>query len=138
MTKLFVVIGTLVLFSHSLTAMVIHNDGHEKKDAQIRSESGIFNEDYLFLGYELNFSGAAEDLIFIGKGLSFSGSTKLGLISLGEKLFYSGTSGNGIIAGGMNILIEGAITGNSFVGFMRHLKCYSKPDSSCAASPDRL
>jgi cytoskeletal protein CcmA (bactofilin family) len=116
MAKLLTIIETLLVFNLSSSAMVIHNDGCEKNNTETRSESGTFNEDYLFLGHELRFSGQAEDLIFLGKELAFSGTTKLGLISLGKNLFYSGTSGNGMIGGGINILVDGTINGNSYVG----------------------
>lgn len=114
-SKIFMIIVSVLYLNISLSAMVIHNYGCEKEEV-IRTESGIFNEDYLFLGHELNFSGEAEDLLFLGKRLTFDGTTKLGLIAVCEKLIYSGMSGNGIIAGGMDVVINGNVKGNSYIG----------------------
>jgi hypothetical protein len=114
-SKIAAIIGFVVCLNMAASAMVIHNYCKDKEEC-IRTESGIFNEDYLFLGPELNFSGEAEDLVFLGKRLTFTGKTKLGLISLCRNLIYSGTSGNGIIAGGMDIVINGRIANNSYIG----------------------
>lgn len=114
-TKLSMLIGMVLCFSIPLSAMIIHNYSDAKGES-INTESGIFNEDYLFLGHELTFSGEAEDLVFLGKRLTLSGKTKLGLIALCEDLVFSGSAGNGIIAGGMNVAIDGTINGNSYVG----------------------
>jgi len=112
--KITAIVATVLCMTMAPSAMVIHNYCKEKEG--VRSESGIFNEDYLFLGHELTFSGEAEDLLFLGKRLTFTGKTKLGLIALCEKLIFSGTSGNGIIAGGWDIVVDGKITGNNFIG----------------------
>ncbi len=109
------IIGMVFCLAVSASAMVIHNYCTDK-DESIKTESGIFDEDYLFLGHELNFSGQAEDLVFLGKRLTFEGKTKLGLIALCEKLIYSGSSGNGIIAGGMDVVVNGSIASNSYIG----------------------
>ena len=108
-------IGILFCMNLAPSAMQV-NTYCEEGDECIRSESGMFKEDYLFVGHELRFSGQAEDLVFLGKRLSFDGTTTLGMIAGCEKLIYSGMSGNGIIAGGMEVLIEGKITGNSYIG----------------------
>jgi hypothetical protein len=109
------IIGMVLSLNMALPAMVIHNYC-DKDDKSIRTESGIFNEDYLFLGNELTFSGEAEDLLFLGKRLTFDGKTKLGLLTACQHLIFSGASGNGIIAGGMDVVIDGIITGNSYIG----------------------
>lgn len=114
-SKIFMIIAVVLFLNISLSSMVVHYYGCEKEDV-IRTESGIFNEDYLFIGHELNFTGEAEDLVFLGKRLTFDGKTKLGLIALCEDLIYSGVSGNGIIAGGMDVVVSGRITGNSYIG----------------------
>jgi cytoskeletal protein CcmA (bactofilin family) len=114
-TKIGILTGIILCCVTALSATVIRKYC-EENDKSIKTESGIFNEDYLFMGYELTFSGEAEDLVFLGKRLTFSGKTKLGLISLCEDLIYSGTSGNGIIAGGMNIVIDGTVNGTNYVG----------------------
>jgi hypothetical protein len=97
------------------SAMVIHNYC-EDKEGGIRTESGVFSDDYLFMGKELHFTGETEDLYFLGKSLTFSGKTRLGVVALGERLIFSGKSGNGLIAAGADAVVDGAISDNSFVG----------------------
>lgn len=97
-----------------VNSMVVHTYCKDK-DETIRTESGKFNEDYLFAGHELNFSGEAEDLIFLGKRLTFTGKTQLGLITLTGSLVYSGECGNGIIAAGSDMVIDGKVNGNSYM-----------------------
>jgi cytoskeletal protein CcmA (bactofilin family) len=111
-TKIF---GMIFFLNIAVSAIIIKNCSHDKEQ-EPQSESGVFSEDYLFLGEELNFSGQAEDLIFLGKKLNFRGKTTLGLISLSEKLYYTGSSGNGIIAGASEISIKGTINGNNYAG----------------------
>lgn len=74
------------------------------------------DDDYLFLGHELRFSGEAEDLLFLGKELDFSGKARLGLLALGKEVQYSGEVGNGIIAGCKDIVIDAPAKGNSYIG----------------------
>ncbi|MBD3346528.1 MAG: hypothetical protein GF401_15850 [Chitinivibrionales bacterium] len=113
-TKLITGIGMALCISLATFAIEIHM--HCEEEDGIRTESGIYEEDYLFLGHELNFTGAAEDLIFLGKALTFRGRTDLTLFALCEKLIFSGETGNGIFTGGMNILIDGTVMDNSFIG----------------------
>jgi cytoskeletal protein CcmA (bactofilin family) len=114
-TKSAIVLGIVLCINVTLQAMVIHNYRCEKGEA-VKTESGIFNGDYLFLGRELTFSGEAEDLVFLGMDLTFDGKTKLGLIAFCENLIYSGMSGNGIITVAKDVVINGRITGNSYIG----------------------
>lgn len=113
--KLRLLIGIFLCSTVVSSAMVIRNHSGEK-DKFIWTESGNFDEDYLFLGNELRFSGTAEDLVFLGRRLIFSGETQLTLINLSQYLIFSGVSGNGIISAAMDINIDGKITGNSYVG----------------------
>lgn len=87
----------------------------DKKENISRTETGTFNEDYLFSGQEFTFSGEAEDLVFMGSSLIFTGRTKLGLIALCKDLLFSGSSGNGIIAAGMDIFIDGNVNSTSYI-----------------------
>lgn len=114
-TKVIAFVGIVLCLNISLSAsMIIHNNACQK-DKTIQTESGIYNEDYLYLGYGLQFTGVAQDLVFLGKELTFSGKTTLGLISLCKTLVYSGESGNGIIAAGMNVVVDGKINDNSYI-----------------------
>ena len=106
-------IGILFFLYTSASSMEIHNKCEEKD--YIETESGSYDDDYLFVGSELNFSGKAEDLIFLGKTLTFRGKTDLGVVAAGKKILYSGESGNGIMTGGMNVIIDGKSRGNSYV-----------------------
>ncbi|HLV32685.1 MAG TPA: polymer-forming cytoskeletal protein [Chitinispirillaceae bacterium] len=113
--KLRLLIGIFLCSTVASSAMVIRNYTG-KDDEYIRTESGNFDEDYLFLGNELRFSGTAQDLVFLGRRLIFSGETQLTLINLSQYLIFSGVSGNGIISAAMDIDISGTITGNSYMG----------------------
>ncbi len=93
-----IIMGFVFLLNMSLPAMVIHNYCSNKGDVT-KNEPGKFNEDYLFLGYKLDFTGA----------------TRLGLIALCEKLDFSGTVGNGLIGAGADLRIKGNITGNNYL-----------------------
>ncbi len=108
---------TVIMFCCSIASqgMIIHNYCEDIEDGKL-IEEGNYDEDYLFLGNELNFKGNSEDLLFFGKKLEFGGSTKLGIISFGKTINVSGTAGNGVIAGGKKIQITGIITGNNFIG----------------------
>jgi len=109
--------GMVACLSLSLPAMVIRNHAQRGGDGSgVVAESAAFEEDYLFLGEELSFSGEAEDLVFVGKELFFNGTTQLGLFAVGEKVVYSGRSGNGIMAGCADLTLDGTVAGNSFVG----------------------
>lgn len=113
-TRLFLTMSIILFLGFSLYSMVIHNYSSNKSKA-IRTETEKFDEDYLFIGNELNFSGEAEDLIFLGQRLTFKGKTKLGLIALCKDLIYSGSSDNGIIAAAMDITTDGNIKGNNYI-----------------------
>lgn len=92
--------------------MVINNNTGEADG--IISISGTFEDDYLYLGNELRFSGDAEDMIFLGKRMTFDGVARLGLIALCKDLIFTGKVGNGIIGAGMNMHIEGEVKDNNY------------------------
>jgi cytoskeletal protein CcmA (bactofilin family) len=109
------VTGILVFVVVAISSAMVINNKCEEKDDGVTNVSGNFDEDYLFLGNELRFSGSAEDIIFLGKRMNFEGTAKLGLISLCKDLIFTGEVGNGIIAAGMNINIDGKVKGNNFI-----------------------
>ncbi len=110
--KIVSLIILLGLFA-SIPAMIIKMQ--DEKQRGIITESGDFGEqDYLFLGRNLTFTGTAEDLIFLGERLTFSGQTALTLIAFCQQLTFTGVAGNGIISAGMNILLDGKVNDNSF------------------------
>jgi cytoskeletal protein CcmA (bactofilin family) len=92
--------------------MVVNNNTGEADG--ITSVSGTFEDDYLYLGNELRFSGDAEDMIFLGKRMTFDGVARLGLIALCKDLIFTGKVGNGIIGAGMNMHIEGDVKDNNY------------------------
>ena len=108
--------GTVLCFTMATYSMTIDNHCSEEEKESIRNVSGEFEDDYLFMGNELNFSGTTEDLVFLGKTLTFKGRTELGLMAVGKKVLYSGESGNGITAAGMNVVIDGTVKGNNYIG----------------------
>lgn len=111
--KIFSII--LLVFSINFAASVTVANQCEIEDAA-KNETASFDEDYLYMGKSLTFSGEAEDLIFMGKSLEFSGKTRLGILAGGKKLLLTGEAGNGIIAGCKDMVIEGNITGTNFIG----------------------
>ncbi|NLD93394.1 MAG: polymer-forming cytoskeletal protein [Fibrobacter sp.] len=104
----------LFLCSSSLSSSVVIKNYAEEKEASIKTDNTVYDDDYLFLGNELNFSGKSEDLIFLGKHLTFDGTTKLGLTAVGEHLIINGTTGNGIMAAAVNTVVNGPIHGNNY------------------------
>lgn len=112
--KVLSITGTILCLTTITQAMIIHNYACDKGERNT-TESGVFSDDYLFMGHDLNFSGKAEDLIFIGKDLKVNGKTELGIISLCKELTFEGDCGNGIIAVGKNININGSVASNSFI-----------------------
>jgi cytoskeletal protein CcmA (bactofilin family) len=111
-THKYVIAIVMFISAVATSAMVINNKCEE--DEGITIVSGNFDDDYLYLGNELRFSGTTEDLVFLGKQLTFEGGANLGLISLCKNLLFTGEVGNGIIAGGLNLHIEGKIKGNNY------------------------
>lgn len=98
----------------TLSAMIIHNDIN-KDFNNVKSEPGVFIEDYLFIGQALQFSGQAEDLVFLGRKLTFSGKTTRGLFAACQNVTFSGESDNGIMVASMDINITGKISSNNYV-----------------------
>ncbi len=85
----------------------------------LRTESMKVNDDYIYLGRKLVFTGETEDLIFLGKNLDFTGKTKLGLFAFGKGVLINGKIGNGIASAGETISIQGEIKGTNFLAGRR-------------------
>mgnify|MGYP003966790937 FL=1 len=99
----------LITFSLNLGAVelkISDSDYVETKNHQ---------EDYMFLGERLQFSGESEDLFFLGEELDFSGLSKLGVFSLGRRINISGKIGNGLVAAGRTIDIDGNISSTNML-----------------------
>ncbi|MBN1697362.1 MAG: polymer-forming cytoskeletal protein [Spirochaetales bacterium] len=79
-------------------------------------EEGVYEDDYIFAGNELEFSGSATDLFFLGKTLRFKGGTESGLYAVGETVIIDGTVANDFFGGGRRIEVNGKITGTVFMG----------------------
>ncbi|MBN1756907.1 MAG: hypothetical protein JW863_01230 [Chitinispirillaceae bacterium] len=107
--------GVLVCCSAMVRAMDVETHCKEN-DETIYNVSKEFEEDYLFAGNELNFSGEAQDMVFLGKTLTYKGKTRLGLVAIGKKILFSGETGNGITAAGVNIVVDGNVSGNNYIG----------------------
>ncbi|MBU2513494.1 polymer-forming cytoskeletal protein [bacterium] len=86
-----------------------------KHEADELIESGQYEEDYLFVGNRLEFSGKAKDLFAFGETIDFSGTTTLAITTAAKLIGVSGSIGNGIKAAGQTITIEGKTTGTSFL-----------------------
>jgi len=86
-----------------------------KKENKYKIETGIYEDDYFFIGKELKFTGKTDDLYFIGERLTFTGETKTSLNAIGDKLTINGIVGNNITVAGKDIEINGVINGSVFI-----------------------
>lgn len=84
-------------------------------DEKYKQETRVLNDDYLFLGERLDFSGEAKDLYFLGERLTYNGKISDGVIAFGEKLMYEGDIHDGIISAGETVTIKGNSTGTHFL-----------------------
>ena len=82
---------------------------------RFKTETGTFEDDYLFCGEELEFPGEAEDLFFFGRMLHFTGKAKLGFFAFGREIYIDGDVGNGINACGDTIKITGNVKGTNLL-----------------------
>jgi len=114
MKNMFYLCIILFLYSSSLNSAVVIKNYAEEKESSIKNDNLEYDDDYIFLGNELNFSGKSEDLIFLGKRLTFDGATKLGLTAAGEHVLINGTTGNGIMALAVNTVVNGPVKGNNY------------------------
>jgi len=107
-TKLF--FGVLLLLFISVSAGAVE----VVFDKNFKTENMKIEDDYIFFGRKLVFSGNTEDLIFMGRDLDFTGKTKLGIFAFGKEIMVNGKVGNGIKArtGRLMILGEGKVNGN--------------------------
>ncbi len=112
--RIFSTILLVFCISLSVYSTIIINQS--EKEGAIKIETASFEEDYLYLGKALHFSGEAEDLVFLGESLEFNGKTRLGIIGAGKELLLTGNTGNGIIAGCKDMTIEGDIIGTNYIG----------------------
>ncbi|MBW2252184.1 MAG: polymer-forming cytoskeletal protein [Deltaproteobacteria bacterium] len=112
-TKLF--FGVLLLLFISVSAGAVE----VVFDKNYKTENMKIEDDYIFFGRELVFSGNTEDLIFMGRDLDFTGKTKLGLFAFGKEIMVNGKVGNGIASAGENISIQGEIKGTNFMAGRR-------------------
>jgi len=84
-TKLF--FGVLLLLFISVSAGAVE----VVFDKNFKTENMKIEDDYIFLGRKLVFSGNTEDLIFMGRDLDFTGKTELGLFAFGDKVSWYST-----------------------------------------------
>ncbi|MCP4367490.1 MAG: polymer-forming cytoskeletal protein [Deltaproteobacteria bacterium] len=112
-TKLF--FGVLLIFFISMSAGAVE----VVFDKDFKTENMEIEDDYIYLGRRLDFSGNTEDLIFMGRDLDFTGKTKLGLFAFGKAIMVNGKVGNGITSAGENISIQGEIKGSNFIAGRR-------------------
>ncbi|MGD9202749.1 MAG: polymer-forming cytoskeletal protein, partial [Chitinispirillia bacterium] len=85
------------------------------KEDEVKVESGIFDDDYLFLGKSLHFTGESEDLVFLGESLEYAGKTKLGVTAFGKTVSLAGNAENGIISAAKDIMIDSKIKGTNYL-----------------------
>jgi len=112
-TKLF--FGVLLIFFISVSAGAVE----VVFDKDFKTENMKIDDDYIYFGRKLDFSGHTEDLIFMGRNLDYTGKTKLGLFAFGQEIMINGKVGNGITSAGENISVQGEIKGTNFMAGRR-------------------
>lgn len=78
-------------------------------------ESGTVDDDYLFLGENLGFSGRTESLFFFGEDLSFSGTASGNLIAAAEIIDAEGSVADDTFLAARTITMSGAFGSTTFV-----------------------
>lgn len=86
--------------------------GGEREKITVKEK---IDNDYLFSGNELEFSGEASNLYFIGKSLDFSGTVKSSIIGLGKSILINGKTQNNVLTGARHVEVNGNINGNTFI-----------------------
>ena len=108
-TKSLLLICIMLLWGLNLSAVEL------KLNEEFLSESGQYEEDYIYLGNSLKFSGQTKDLFFLTENIEFSGITKLALTGLAKDIAVTGYVNNGVKAAGATVNINGNINGTSFL-----------------------
>jgi cytoskeletal protein CcmA (bactofilin family) len=85
-----------------------------KTGADIK-DNKIYEDDYLFKGKNLDFSGKADDIYFIGEALKFNGETKSNINAVGDKIIINGKIGNNIHAGARLVEISNNVKSNAYI-----------------------
>ncbi|MBN2441947.1 MAG: polymer-forming cytoskeletal protein, partial [Spirochaetales bacterium] len=109
MKRNYFIIMVIMLMCSSLFSLEFNTPSHTAD-----KESTLIEEDHLFFGKELNFTGKTKDLYFVGEKLVFDGSTSSGLTAFGKTLVINGIVENDCIAGGSTLEINGKIQGTVF------------------------
>ena len=100
---------TMVFLTASLFAVEIVMSSDDTPIS--KTESGDWNEDYLFFGNDLDFTGNADNLYFFGNRLTYTGETK-GIVAVGKSIEIDGNTDNNIHSIGETIYIKGDINGS--------------------------
>lgn len=103
---LFLVMAAVCAVNVSAIDVVIGETDH--------TEAGTINDDYMFMGKGLSFSGGVEDLFFFGQSLDFSGTSKNSTYAFGETIVIDGQVGNDLFATGETVTINRNVEGTVF------------------------
>ena len=88
-------------------------------DEDFKTETMKIEDDYIYMGEKLIFSGDAMDLIFMGRNLDFTGKAKQRLFAFGNEIIANGKVANGIVSAGETVSINGEINGTDFLAGRR-------------------
>ncbi len=83
-------------------------------DDQQKSVSQSFDDDYLFLGSTLGFSGSADSLFFLGRSLVMSGENRGNLLAAAETLSVDGQVADDGFLAARTISVTGDLGGTTF------------------------
>jgi len=107
--KIFISIIMILLACSSVFPLQI-----KTSDQTEYKEDGYFEEDYMYGGKGLVFTGTAKDLYFAGRKLNFKGNTLSGVHAVGETIVIDGNIENDLIAAAGKLEINGAVAGTVF------------------------
>lgn len=83
-------------------------------DEELDTESTNVQDDYLFLGKRLAFTGSADSLYFLGRELELSGNTRESVFAMARDLDVAGTVGRDAVLAGRTVDLTGTLGSTTF------------------------
>src|SRR6056297_2544679 len=94
------------------TAPLVAVDVHV--DEELDTEGASIQDDYLFLGKELTFTGSAHSLYFLGQDLEVSGSTRDSIFAMAGSLDIDGSIGEDAVLAARSVDLTGVFGSTTF------------------------
>lgn len=83
-------------------------------DEELDAEAGSIQDDYVFLGERLSFTGRAHSLYFLGRDLELSGGTRDSVFAMARALDIDGDIGEDAILAGRTVDLTGRFGSTTF------------------------